>query len=62
MKSFEFTVLIAPNGETTIKDIKGVRGPACKKLTEEFEKTLGKKLSEQKTGDYYQKEQQKVNA
>lgn len=55
----EITVDIAPNGNPTVS-VKGVKGSACKALTAEFEKGLGKKVSSKETKEFYEQQPAQV--
>ena len=44
-----------PHGGVAVS-VKGVKGSGCKKLTAEFEKSLGKEMSSEKTREYFEVE------
>jgi hypothetical protein len=50
----EILCYVSPGGQVRIK-VKGVKGPDCLKLTEEFEKSLGKVISRELTREFCQK-------
>ncbi len=47
----------SPEGGKIEVTVKGVSGPACQKLTEDYEKTLGAKVSTKPTQEMYEQKQ-----
>jgi hypothetical protein len=54
----EIHVIKIKGGKVDIK-VQGVKGSGCLDATQSVEKALGKKMSDAKTGEYY--EQQQIN-
>lgn len=55
MKTIE--IIVGPKGETTVQT-KGFVGPECQEASRFVEQALGKRTSEQKTGEFFQGQQQ----
>lgn len=55
----EITITIGVDGEPTIA-VSGVSGQSCKSLTIALEKALGNVTSDEKTGEFYERERATV--
>jgi len=52
----EMKVIVSKDGKVTI-DVRGIKGSACKSLTQAMEKAIGTVTSDENTDEYYEQEQ-----